>query len=146
MSSSRSSSRRKNLDGRHRASAWRNRHRAQLSFVNLETRRLMASFSVINTSDNGAGSLRQAILDANANAGADTVVFAIGAVGSSQTISPTSALPTVSDPITLDAWSQGGASYTGALLIELNGSLAGASVDGLTVTSGGSTIQGLTID
>jgi hypothetical protein len=36
-----------------------------------------ATFVVTTTSDSGAGSLRQAILDANANAGADTITFNI---------------------------------------------------------------------
>lgn len=34
-----------------------------------------ATFTVTNTNDSGAGSLRQAILDANSAAGADTIVF-----------------------------------------------------------------------
>jgi len=34
-----------------------------------------STFTVTNTNDSGAGSLRQALIDANANAGADTVVF-----------------------------------------------------------------------
>jgi hypothetical protein len=41
----------------------------------LETRVAPATFTVTNTSDSGAGSLRQAILDANAASGADTIVF-----------------------------------------------------------------------
>ena len=36
-----------------------------------------ATFTVTNTADSGAGSLRQAILDANANPGADTIAFDI---------------------------------------------------------------------
>ena len=36
-----------------------------------------ATYNVINTSDSGAGSLRQAILDANANPGLDNINFAI---------------------------------------------------------------------
>ena len=36
-----------------------------------------ATFTVININDSGAGSLRQAILDANANPGPDTIDFAI---------------------------------------------------------------------
>ena len=34
-----------------------------------------ATFTVTNTNDSGAGSLRQAILDANASSDADTIVF-----------------------------------------------------------------------
>lgn len=40
-----------------------------------------ATYVVTNTSDAGAGSLRQAIIDANANAGADTIVFGAGVTG-----------------------------------------------------------------
>ena len=45
------------------------------------------TYTVTTTANSGAGSLRQAILDANANPGADTITFAIGAIGSQQTIS-----------------------------------------------------------
>jgi hypothetical protein len=44
----------------------------------LEGRLLLATFPVLNTADSGAGSLRQAILDANTAPGADTITFAIG--------------------------------------------------------------------
>lgn len=40
-----------------------------------------ATYQVMNTSDAGAGSLRQAILDANSNSGTDTVVFSSGTDG-----------------------------------------------------------------
>src|SRR4051794_30339924 len=43
----------------------------------LEPRTLCANFLVINTNDAGIGSLRQAILNANATNAADTVKFAI---------------------------------------------------------------------
>ena len=36
-----------------------------------------ATFTVTNTNDTGPGSFRQAIVDANDNAGADTIAFAI---------------------------------------------------------------------
>jgi hypothetical protein len=45
----------------------------------LEDRTLLATFTVTNTMDSGAGSLRQAMLDANAVAGADTIEFAVPA-------------------------------------------------------------------
>ncbi len=41
----------------------------------------LATYTVTNTNDSGAGSLRQAILDANANAGADDIVFNISGTG-----------------------------------------------------------------
>ena len=50
------------------------RHRARLWLQALEDRRTPATFTVNNTSDSGAGSLNQAILDANAAAGADSIV------------------------------------------------------------------------
>ena len=105
-----------------------------------------ATFAVTTTADSGPGSLRQAILDANASAGLDTITFAIGAAGSQQTIQPASALPTISDPVTIDGWSQGGSGYTGPPLIELNGALAGNSVKGLHLTAGGSTVRGLVVN
>jgi hypothetical protein len=40
-----------------------------------------ASFTVTNINDSGSGSLRQAILDANATSGADTIDFNIPGVG-----------------------------------------------------------------
>src|SRR5438477_10239894 len=36
------------------------------------------TFTVVNTNDSGAGSLRQAILDANANPGTNLITFSIG--------------------------------------------------------------------
>src|SRR5437868_13649817 len=68
-----------------------------------------ATFTVINTNDSGAGSLRQAILDANANAGADTIAFAIPGPGV-HTISPATALPMMTEAVVLDGYTQPGAS------------------------------------
>ncbi len=65
------------------------------------------TFNVTNTGDNGGvnpapnagtGTLRQAIIDANANAGADTIAFAAGVTG---TISLESALPNLADDVTI---------------------------------------------
>lgn len=54
------------------------------------------TFTVSNTNDNGAGSLRQAILDANGAAGAD--VIEITAVG---TLTLLSSLPTITDTVSI---------------------------------------------
>src|SRR5438128_722268 len=102
----------------------------------LEDRCLPSTFTVLNTNDSGAGSLRQAILDANAAAGADVINFNIGG-GGVQTISPTSILPQITSPVTIDGTTQPG--LAGSPLIELNGASAGAFA-GLNITAGNSTV------
>ena len=104
------------------------------------------TYTVTTTADSGPGSLRQVILNANANPGLDTIDFAIGVSGSPHTIQPTSALPSITDPVVIDGWSQGGAGYSGAPLIEINGASAGSTAYGLRITSGSSTVRGLIIN
>src|SRR6266849_8957736 len=55
----------------------------------LEDRTLLSTLLVTTTADSGPGSLRQAILNANANPGLDTIDFNI-APGGVQTIQPLS--------------------------------------------------------
>jgi uncharacterized repeat protein (TIGR01451 family) len=55
------------------------------------------TYTVTNTNDNGPGSLRQAILDANANAGHDTIDFGI-----TGTIVLADALPAIDDDLTIN--------------------------------------------
>ena len=111
---------------------------------------LAATYTVTNTSDSGAGSLRQAILDANGNSGADIIEFSIGT--GVQTIAPTSALPPIIDPVTIDGLTQPGGAASGAtpdlhtLLIVLDGSSAGGNVDAMHITGGSTTIRGLVIN
>lgn len=107
------------------------------------------TFVVTNTSDSGAGSLRQAILDANANSGTDTITFNIPGPGV-HTIQPLSALPAITAPLIINGYSQPASAPAAAvtpatLLIELDGQLAGNSF-GLTISSSGSTIKGLVIN
>src|SRR5258708_5826316 len=67
----------------------------------LEERCLLTTFPVVNTNDSGAGSLRQAIMDANNNANSgepDIIDFNIPGNGV-QTIAPLSALPSITDPV-----------------------------------------------
>lgn len=86
-------------------------------------------YAVTNTNDSGPGSLRDAILNSNASFGGNTIVFAIGPRGSVQTIvpgtvGPSTGLPVLTRPVTLDGWSQGGPGYTGPPLIDIDGRLA----------------------
>ena len=60
-----------------------------------------ATFTVTTTNDVGSGSLRQAMTDANSNAGPDVVQFDIPGAGV-KSIMPGSALPPITDPVLLD--------------------------------------------
>src|SRR5207302_1272396 len=99
-------------------------------------------FVVTSILDSGAGSLRQAILDADATPGPDIIRFAIGT--GVQTINLVSPLPAIIQPVIIDGTTQPG--YTGAPLIELNGAGAGPGADGLLIIAGGSVIRGLVIN
>ncbi len=101
-----------------------------------------AVFTVTSPADAGPGSLRQAMLDANAAFGADTIVFAIGASGP-VTLAPLSPLPPVTDAVTIDGSTQPG--FAGAPLIAIDGAQAGAGADGIDDVAGGSTFRGLAI-
>ena len=105
----------------------------------------------INTADGicdtggGVCTLRAAIQQGNALAGADAVSFSLAGPGV-QLIVPGSALPIITQPLVLDGWTQGGMGYTGPPLIEIDGTNAGSGVVGLTITGDASTIRGLVIN
>ena len=65
----------------------------------LEERTLLSTIPVTNLLDSGAGSLRQAILDANALGGADTITFTPGLVG---TINLAGPLPDLAGSLEID--------------------------------------------
>ncbi len=79
----------------------------------LEGRALLTTFSVVNLGDQGAGSFRQAILDANSTAGADVISFAV-----SGTIELASSLPGITGEVNIDGTSAPG--FAGAPLIEID--------------------------
>ena len=111
-----------------------------------------ATFVVNKTADSGAGSLRQAITNANATATLDTINFNIPGTGV-QTITPATPLPVISSPVTINGYSQPGSSpntlavgNNAVLRIQLNGASAGVGVHGLQITAGSSTVRGLVIN
>jgi hypothetical protein len=109
------------------------------------------TFTVTNTNDSGAGSLRQAITDANNHAGLDTIGFDIPGSGV-HTIMPASGLPPIMDPVVIDGYTQPGASQNtltngdnAVLLIVLNATAAGVGLN-ITGPGSGSTVRGLVIN
>lgn len=118
------------------------RRRAAPRAEALESRALLATFTVNTTADSGAGSLRQAILSADSTPGADVIDFAIGT--GPQTIAPLTALPAITDPVTIDGTSQPG--YNGTPIIEINGAGAGNFANGLTITTSNTVVRGLVIN
>jgi len=108
-----------------------------------------AAFVVTNTNDAGVGSLRQAILDANTNAGQDVIQFAIVGAGP-HTIAPLSPLPAITGQTLVDGFSQPGAScaaWPPALRIVVDGSNAGQDASGVVFagSADSSRIRGLVI-
>ena len=108
-------------------------------------------FVVTSTAESGAGSLRQAILNADAFYGTASITFDIptsdpGYNASTGTwiITPASALPIINEAVALDATTQPG--YSTRPLIALDGVDAGSGVTGFIITGGHSTVQGLVID
>src|SRR5947208_16287320 len=110
-------------------------------------------FTVINTNDSGTGSLRQAITDANSMRGG-TINFNIPGSGV-HTISPLTVLPTITQTVTIDGYSQPGSSantnpptmgLNAVLLIELNGQFSGSNFGSLIVNAPNCTVRGLVIN
>ena len=106
-------------------------------------------FVVSNTGDNGGvdpaplagtGTLRQAIVDANANGGPDAINFNIPGPS---TISPLAPLPAITGTVNIDGTSQPG--FSGSPVIELSGLSAGAA-NGLTINASSSIVRGLVIN
>jgi len=121
----------------------RDARRNRLRFEWLEDRTLLATLVVSSTNDSGPGSLRQAILGSDSATGqTNTIDFNIPGSGV-QSIAPLSALPSITQAVLIDGWSQPG--FTDQLLIELSGSQAGGG-DGLTIAGSDVTIRGLDIN
>lgn len=96
---------------------------------------------VTNTNNHGTGSLREAIINANATVGTDTITFNISGPGV-KTINLVNQLPDITDPVVIDGTTQPG--YAGSPLLEING-LAISNGRGLVIKAGGTTVRGLAI-
>lgn len=139
--------------------------RSRLSFEALEPRDTPAIFTVTSTDIEGPGTLSRAILDANANPGADEIRFNISGDGvhtiplirfnPDQTASVT---PRVTDAVTIDGYSQPGSQpntiavggINAAPRIQLVGAApetsAGRSlVGGLEISANNSIVRGLIV-
>ncbi len=120
----------------------------------LEDRSLLSTFTVVNLQDSGAGSLRQAILSANAQGGSDTINFSV--TGTIRLTTGT--LPTITGQDSMDGSTAPGftanplvaidfnhfggltfnAAAAGSLLRSLD--LESAAGAGLTISGGGSMV------
>jgi hypothetical protein len=130
------------------------RHRPLLEA--LEDRSLPAVLLVTNTLDAGLGSLRQAILDSNADTSPDTIDFSIPGSGvHTIAVGDTTGLPlpAITNSVAIDGYSQPASSVNtlsvgdnAVLQIELDGSSLGAGFNCLHITAGNSTVRGLMID
>ena len=92
-------------------------------------------YTVTNLNDGGAGSLRQAITDANANAGLDTITFAGNVTG---TIELALSLPDITEGLTIagpgsDVLAVSGGGLYHAFTLETNFT-GGVIISGLTIT------------
>ena len=109
----------------------------------LETRQMLSTYVVNSTADSGPGTLRRAISDSNGDpAQANVISFDLGTSGV-QTIDLLSALPAITQSVTIDGTTEPG--FSGAPLVELNGAGAGSTTAGLVAQANDTTVEGLII-
>jgi len=105
--------------------------------------RLVVTTNVTTTADNGPGSLRQALLDANDSPGENLVLFNISGPGP-YVINLESPLPEITSPVIINGWSQPG--FAGLPLITVTGTALSNGADGLVLYAGNSTVRGLVLN
>src|SRR5688572_23368647 len=121
-----------------------------IALVALNAAATAATYTVTTVNDGIGipGSLREAILQANATSDANFFININIGAGGLKTISPTSPLPAINlangTNVTIDATTMPG--YAGAPLLQLSGLFAGASANGLYVFRGNVTVKGLIIN
>lgn len=107
-----------------------------------------ATFTVTNLGDSGTGSLRQALIDANGAAGADTVDFQAGLTG---TILLTTGQLDITDSVTVQgpgaaAISVSGNSASRVFYLYNSASTLDVTISGLTIDSGAASIGAGIVD
>jgi hypothetical protein len=98
-----------------------------------------SKITVGTTADGGPGSLRQAILDANASGQGTAIVFGVSGTGA-PVIRPGSPLPNITVPVTIDGTTQQPAGFA-----VLDGGSAGVGANGLVLIGGNSLVKGMVI-
>jgi hypothetical protein len=107
-----------------------------------------ATFTVTNLNDAGAGSLRQAIEDANAAAGADVVTFQAGLTG---TIPLTTGQLEITDSVDVQGpgaavLAVSGTNSSRVFYLYNSSATIDVSISGLTITGGSASIGGGVVD
>jgi len=109
-----------------------------------------ATFTVNTVDDPGEGActtlhctLREAMNAANLSPGADLIAFNIPGPAP-HSIKPLTQLPTVTDPVTIDATTE--PDYSCDPVVELDGTLAGPGAYGFFILKGPSTVRGFVIN
>jgi uncharacterized repeat protein (TIGR01451 family) len=111
----------------------------------MERRELLSTYYVENTSDAATPSmysLRWAIEQVNQDTTQDTIKFDIPP-GGVQSIQLTSPLPAITNSVVIDGTKQ--PNYAGSPLIEIDGSALPSGSNGLVISGGNSTVEGLAV-
>src|SRR4051812_7716579 len=103
-----------------------------------------ATITVNDPGNSGSGTLRDAINSANNLPNADVIEFRMGA--GVHTIKPSTELPAITEPVTLDGYAGSATPATANSPAQLKAVIDAANVDhGLVIESDGVTVQGLDI-
>jgi len=125
-----------------------------LVFLICATAAFADTYTVTNSNASGPGSLGQAILDANGHSGPDTIVFNIPGAGVHLIDLSTTLLPTVTDTVVIDGYTQPGAAPNSlsvgdnaVILIQLDGGLVASANgrNGLYIAAPNCVVRGLSI-
>ena len=126
-----------------------NRPRLRRAFAPeaLEARLLLATYTVTNLNNDGSGSLRQAIANANNNGGADVVRFNIPArEDNTYTINLSTGLGPITDQLDIDGTTQPGYAAAGRPVVQVSGPAGADTQTGFTFNAApNSRLRGLTI-